>query len=238
MIKLSFMKPLEAFEFLHREQLPLILSFPLEEEKGHVITGKGICFVDKIHGSSRITFYRFSPANLLNSLRYCTSFYATFDMKGTTYGCFMTEIVPGASAMTTAMPDTLSPFMRRFLRVEPSWKTPVIIYVKPPEYGTVSFEVKDISECGLGFVSPAMLDLEGRIFCGIELPDRHVLLAEAEVVYKKDALRSGITLSGQKPLVCGISYGLELFFHSEDAKKVRLYIMQREIEIRKLIQQW
>jgi hypothetical protein len=232
------MKPLEAFQFLHKEQLPLILSFPLEEEKGHLITGKGICYVDKIHGSSRVTFSRFSPAKLMGSLRKCASFYATFTIVGMTYGCFIKDLAADGSKMTASVPDSLSPFMRRFLRVEPSLKSPVTVYLRPPDYGTVSFAVKDISECGLGFDSPAMLDMEGRIYCGIELPGAGFILAEAAVVYKKDEVKGGLARSGRRLLTCGILYGLELFFHSEDAKKVRMYIMQREIEVRNLLQQW
>jgi len=231
------MKPLEALQLLHREQLPLILSFPVEEEKGYLITGKGICYVEEIHGGSRVTLSGFSPARLLNSLRKCQSVYATFTAAGMTYGCFIKDFVSDGVTTTASVPDSLSPFMRRFLRVEPSQKSPVTIHVRPSAHGTVSFTVKDISECGLGFVSPAMLDMEDRLFCGIELPGMHFALSEAVVVYKKDALRGGPVHTDQKSFVCGISYGLELFFHSEDAKKVRTYITQREIEVRKLLQQ-
>jgi len=34
-----------------------------------------------------------------------------------------------------------------------------------------------------------------------------------------------------------ILFGLEFFPHATDANKIRMYIMQREIEIRKLLQE-
>jgi len=49
------MKPLEALQLLHREQLPLILSFPVEEEEGYLITGKGIFYFEEVHVGSRAT---------------------------------------------------------------------------------------------------------------------------------------------------------------------------------------
>lgn len=53
------MKPVEAFQYLLGNNMPLVLSFPLEEEKGRVITGKGVCHIEKIHGGSRITVGRY-----------------------------------------------------------------------------------------------------------------------------------------------------------------------------------
>ena len=232
------MQPLEAFRYLQREKLPLILSFPLEEEKGHLITGKGTCYIEAIHGNSRVTFSKFSPVQLLNSMRLCQSFYATFDMQGTTFGCIVKDLVAGASKVTGAIPDTLNLFARRYLRVEPSLKSPVLVYVRSPDYGTLCFTAKDISECGLGFVSPAVLNLEKRIVCGIELPDGPMILSDGAVVYRSDSLQSGISLAGRKTVVQGVSYGLELSFHREDTRRVRKYIMQREVEIRRLILQW
>jgi hypothetical protein len=232
------MQPLEAFHYLLREKLPIILSFPLEEEKGHLITGKGICHVEAIHGSSRVTFSSFSPAQLLNSMRLCQSFYATFNIQGTAFGCIVKNLVAGASKVTGGLPDTISPYARRYLRVEPSLKSPVLVYVRPPECGTLCFTARDISECGLGFVSPVVLSLEKRIVCGIELPGEGMVLSEGSVVYRRDSLQSGISLFGMKPVIQGVSYGLELSFHPEDTKRVRKYIMQREVEIRRLILQW
>ena len=54
------MKPIEAFQYLFDHNLPLTLTFPFEEEKGHVIAGKGICHIEKIHGRSKVVLGRYS----------------------------------------------------------------------------------------------------------------------------------------------------------------------------------
>ncbi len=231
------MKPLEAFQLLQTEELPLILAFPLEEGKGHLITGKGICYIEKIHGTSRITLGRFSPARLVNYVRQCASFYITFEVRGKTFGCFLRDLTIDGSSITASLPDSLSNFMRRFLRVEPSLAAPVILHVRPRHSGTLSLFVRDISECGVGLITPAPLDFEDRFVCGIQLPaePNTLSLMDASVVYRADSVHGGTSGCSLRRGSQGMFYGIETFPHSEDQKRIRLYIMRREVEIRRLL---
>lgn len=238
------MNPAEAFQYLKEKNLPIILSFPMEEETGHIINGKGLCYVVNVHGTSRVTFGRFSPYRLLSFLRNALLCHATFEINGLTYGCVIKDItfhgsVDDKSVVTASIPEVISSFPRRFIRVEPSAKSPTILYVKTVHYGTLPFPVKDISEGGVGFISPTILDLEERFICGIRLPVEgdDTILSNAVLMYKNE-YKGGTTgrHSGSSPQ--GIFYGLELFPHQEDGKKIRVYVMEREREIRKVIQQW
>ncbi len=231
------MKPLEVFQLLQTEELPLILAFPLEEGKGHLITGKGICYIDKIHGSSRVTLGRFSPARLVNYVRQCASFYVTFEAKGTTFGCFLRDLTIDGASITASLPESLKPFMRRFLRVEPSLVAPVILHVRPRYSGTLSLFVRDISECGVGLITPAPLELEGRAACGIQLPaeGNTLVLVDASVVYRADSVHAGMSDCSLRRGSHGVFYGIETFPHSEDQKRIKLYIMRREVEISRLL---
>ncbi len=238
------MKPVEAFQYLKEKNLPIILSFPMEEESGHIITGKGLCYVVSVHGTSRVTFGRFSPYRLLTFLRTALLCHATFEINGLTYGCVVQDItfhgsVDEKSVVTASIPEALGAFPRRFIRVEPSVKSPAVLYVKTVHYGTLPFSVKDISEGGVGFVSPTILDLEEKFICCIRLPGENdnTVLSNAVLVFKNE-YRGGPGGRTSRLSPKGIFYGLELFPHQEDGKKIRLYVMEREREIRKVIQQW
>ncbi|MBA4372917.1 MAG: hypothetical protein C0402_08640 [Thermodesulfovibrio sp.] len=238
------MNPVEAFQYLKEKNLPIILSFPMEEETGHIITGKGLCYVANVHGTSRVTFGKFSPYRLLSFLRTALLCHATFEINGLTFGCVIQDItfhgsVDEKSVVTASIPEALGAFPRRFIRVEPSAKAPAILYVKTVHYGTLSFPVKDISEGGVGFISPTILDLEDKFICCIRLPieNDNTVLSNAVLVYKNEY--KGIqTARSPRLSPKGIFYGLELFPHQEDGKKIRVYVMEREREIRKVIQQW
>jgi len=235
------MKPLDAFRYLKDHDLPLILSFPLREEKDRFITGKGTCYIEEIHGSSRVTFWRFAPSRLLTSLKDVRTIYATFEIEGSTYGCALTDILIEGYRMIAGIPDSLKPVFRRFLRVEPSVKAPVLVYLKPSHRGTVAFLVRDISEQGIGFHSPSILELEETLVCGVGLPieGRTFILSKASIIHRTESEQKRTEGGMRRYHVEGVSYGLELFAGPEDANKIRIYVMQREIEIRNKIQeQW
>jgi len=231
------MKPVEAFQYLLENNLPLVLSFPLEEEKGRVITGKGVCHIEKIHGGSRVTMGRFYPSGLLYYLSNCQSFSATFEIKGKTYCCAIERLTVSKSIIVADIPTSLKTSLRRFLRVEPSLKSPVMIYINTPEYGTLPFAVQDISEHGSGFFTNVILDAGDNFICGLELPIDNVtfILSKAAVVYKRESTEKERAVKKQNIFDKSNFYGLELFPHNEDEKKIRLYVMKRELEIRRKI---
>lgn len=230
--------PAEAFEYLQKNSLPLIVSFSIEEERGHLITGKGLCYIEQIYGTSRVKLGRFSPHRSLFAMKNAGSFYATFDFKENTYGCIIENITADRLFLITDIPGVISPFYRKFVRVEPSRKAPVLLYLSTEEHGTMSHPIRDISERGVGFVVDWIPVISNRLTCGLYLPvdGGTFLLAPAVVVYTRE-------ITGQaggeirKRTGQGVSYGLQLFPHNEDEKKIRLYVMQRELEIRKKIQE-
>ncbi len=232
------MKPIEAFQYLFEQNLPIILSFPLEEEKGHVITGKGICHIEKIHANSKVTLGKFKPYRLSSYLKNCLHFYAKFEIKGETYFCLIEGFTVFGSTIVADIPTSLVPSLRRFVRIEPSLQAPVMIYINMSQYGTVSFTAQDISEQGVGLITNSTLAVEDTFICGLEIPidNGTFILSKAAVVYKKEAGDTGRTAKKQKMFNKDISYGLELFPHSEDIKKIRLYILKRDLEIKKKIQ--
>ena len=232
------MKPLEAFQYFFDHNQPIILTFPFEEEKGHVITGKGICHIEKIRGESKITLYRFSPNKLIHHLKKSRSFHANFEIKGETYFSAIEGFTVSGSTIVVDMPISLNTSFRRFLRVEPSLRSPVTLCIYTPQAGTISFPVKDITEQGLSFIAGSPIAVENTFMCGLQMPidDGFFIFSNATVVYKIES--GGTDESAKKPDVFNkdILYGLALFPHSEDVKKIRSYIVNRDLEIKKKIQ--
>lgn len=234
------MKALQAMQYLMENELPLIIYFPFLEEGKHVIQGKGLCNIQKIHGESRITIGRFYPSGLLASLRKVSDLDATFEVDGKNYNCVISDLTFGRDMLTAAIPETIHPTSRKYLRVNPSLKAPVILYFRQPGYGTTAVAVQDISERGLGFTHPSDLNFKDTIVpCAIELPveGRSVLLIDAALLSKINLATKATALQKRLFSNNGIFYGMEIFPQSEDAQKVRIYIMQREVEIRRTIQE-
>ncbi len=232
------MDPAAAFEYLKDNSMPLIVSFSLEEERDYVITGKCLCYIEDVYGTSRVKLGRFSPHRSFYSLKNARSFYATFDIEGKTYGCIMENITADKSVLVVDIPRIVSPFHRKFLRVEPSKKEPVLLYLSTEGKGTVSHAIKDISERGIGFITDWVPGIVSKLVCGIHIPldGGTFLLSPAVVVYNRELSEGGDTGIRTRRQQ-GVSYGLQLFPHDEDEKKIRLYVMQRELEIRKRIQE-
>jgi len=235
------LSPPEALRYLKDKGLPLIVSFHLEEEKGHIITGKGLCYVEEVYGSSRVKLGRFSPFRSMHAARSSGNFYATFEIGSNTYGCVIENITADRSFLVADIPARMSPFLRKFLRVEPSKKAPVLLHLMTEIQGTTAYYVRDISERGIGFIAPMPPGVPNKTICGIYMPldGGTIILSTGVIVYTREVSeRKG---PGIRPShsggTHGISFGIQLFPHPEDEKKIRLYVMQRELEIRKKIQE-
>lgn len=233
------MNALQAMQYLKEKELPLIIYFPFHETEKHVIQGKGLCFIQKIHGESRITIGKFYPSGLLTSIRKVTDLDATFEVDGKNYNCVIGDLTFGRDILTAEIPETIQPTSRKFLRVNPSLKAPVILYFRQQGEGTTAIAVQDISERGIGFTHPSDLNFQDKIItCAIELPleGKTVLLTDTALVSKINMASKATALQKRLFLNNGIFYGMELFPQPEDEKKIRMYIMQREVEIRRIIQ--
>jgi hypothetical protein len=232
------MKPIEAFQYLFDNNLPLILTFPFEEEKGHVITGKGICHIEKISGSSKVVLGRFNPQSLVHHLKKARSFQANFEIKGEPYFCVIEGLTFSNSTIAADIPTSLNLSLRRFLRVEPSLRSPVMLHIFTPQHGTISFTVHDITEQGVSFIAGSPLALEDSFICGLQVPMDNVtfIFSNATVVYKIESAETYRKEKKSNARTKDILYGLALFPHSEDVKKIRLYIMKRDLEIKRKIQ--
>jgi hypothetical protein len=65
---------------------------------------------------------------------------------------------------------------------------------------------------------------------------RSVILTDAALLSKINMAAKATALQKRLFANNGIFYGMEIFPQPEDEKKIRMYIMQREVEIRRTIQ--
>lgn len=134
---------------------------------------------------------------------------------------FQLEVVHCIMGKITAyLPTSIYEQKRRFFRVEPDARDPVVVYILPEDASTQSFNVRDVSEGGIGLVtSYGNLEKDHIYPIALILPGAQTLLGMAKVMGKNEP----------KPNV--INYGLSVEFHTGDQQRLRHYIYKRQAGI-------
>lgn len=122
--------------------------------------------------------------------------------------------------ITALLPERIYEQKRKFLRVEPDPRAPVIIHILPDGYRTVSLPVRDVSEQGVGIVS-TYTEMKKSQVCPVALvlPSRRTLLGTAAVMFKGD-IEGG-----------SCSYGMSLMLHPSDRQQLQHYVFKRQAGI-------
>jgi len=122
--------------------------------------------------------------------------------------------------ITVFLPERIFEQKRKFFRVEPDHKAPVVIHALPPGRPTVSLPVRDVSEGGVGLVSPyAGLEKNQANPVALTLPSHHTLLGTGEVMFKGEN-RGG-----------SFNYGIALKLHPSDHQYLQHYVFKRQAGI-------
>ena len=122
--------------------------------------------------------------------------------------------------ITVFLPEWIYFQKRKFFRVEPDLKEPVVIHVLPKAHQTVSAPVRDVSEGGVGLVSPFTGLEKNQVFpVALALPSNRTLLGTGEVMFKGNG----------KDRTC--NYGISLNFHPSDHQYLQHYVFKRQAGI-------
>jgi len=122
--------------------------------------------------------------------------------------------------ITVFLPGSIYFQMRKFFRVEPDPKEPVNIHVLPLGHQTVSAFVRDISEGGVGLVSPYTGLEKNQIYpVALALLSNRTLLGTGEVMFKGSGKERACT------------YGISLKFHPSDHQYLQHYVFKRQAGI-------
>jgi hypothetical protein len=122
--------------------------------------------------------------------------------------------------ITTLLPKSVYEHRRKFFRVEPDAKDPVMIYILPLDSPTQAFSVRDVSEGGLGLsASFSALNLDTIYPIALALPNTKLILGSIKIMFKE-------TIKGDLH-----NYGMTLILHESDLIPVRQYVYKRQAGI-------
>lgn len=205
---------------MHRSKITLSCQF-----RESLPTLSATCEIIQIVGEieTRIVLDNFSPeefVGLYSQFGRRKPLPGFFTHEGRTLGFDLAVDSCRRGRVTVFLPESVFEQKRRFFRVEPDPKHPVILHILPPGQCTASLTVRDVSEGGVGLVSP-YADLEMNQACpvGLALPRHHLLLGTGEVMFKEE-LPDG-----------GFNYGISLSLHSSDQQRLQSWVFRRQAGI-------
>lgn len=207
------------------QNIPVVLSFQVLEDIRNMVTAQANCLL-KTFTPESVVFWKLRPMALISSLKKDMDIDIRFSIDGNTYQTAVKIIAVGDNEFSTTMPSSLSPMTRRFSRVKPSPRRPVLVYVLMPKLPTTLLNVKEISQRGIGFIAPDGLAIGSVTAFSVILPE-----PVQETVLTAGIIRSKI--ESQE----GFRYGAEFLLHPMDEEKMARYVMQREQEIMGLLRE-
>jgi c-di-GMP-binding flagellar brake protein YcgR len=204
-----------------KEASPVVIAFQIPEDDVQV-TVRGICNIRAIRDNAMVLSH-FKPTEIPNGLK-----------EGSIIRIFLSHISRNYEAMVkttritedqvaTSIPDNMFAERRRYVRVEPSPRNPLILHMLLENEPTVPLKATDISLHGMGFLIARDL-LMGNIYCfSIILPEpQATILCYGIVRFKKEVKDTFL-------------YGVEFNIHPKDEENIAQYIMKREFEITDLL---
>jgi len=207
----------QIIEYSYKNKMSLIFSFPIIEE-GKNVTVRATCQIRDIKQNYFIVD-KIKPNFTLNGLVEDTFIKVIFPAKEIHYEGLCLIRSEKDDMLYIDFPEKLFIERRRHLRIEPSVKKPVYIYVYIPKEASDPFEVLDISLKGASFISERDLSETGVYTFALWITDMDVVIMAAGVVRYKQAQNSKF------------KYGVEFQISEKDQEKVSNYIRKREIEI-------
>lgn len=210
---------------LKAENIPVVLSFQVMEDLRNTVTAQANCLL-KTFTPEAAVFWKLSSMAIISRLKKGTDIDIRFSVDGNTYQTAVKIIAVGDNEFSTSMPSSLSPMTRRFSRVKPSPRRPVLVYVLMPKLPTTLLNVKEISQRGIGFIAPDGLAIGAITAFSVILPE-----PVQETVLTAGIIRSKIETPD------GFRYGAEFLLHPRDEEKMARYVMQREQEIMGLLRE-
>lgn len=205
----------ELLTHIAKHRRPVLLAFEVVED-GERIMARGTCEIKAVQ-EEMILLHNFRHSLFLKSLKPGVCLKGFFPFKHENKeGLACIETIEGAE-VRIAMPEKL--FSVRDIRVQPSKREPIGLYLYIPHEPTKNYRVLDISQKGIGFVCSRDLPLNSVCHMTIILPNPNtVVVAQGVIRHKQET-------------ATGFHYGVEMELHPWDADSVAKYLMRREVEI-------
>lgn len=195
----------------------LIISFYVDED-GKKVTARATCIIKDIR-QNYFVLDKIKPYFVLNNLVEDMVLKIIFPAKEFHYEGLCLLRSKKEDMLYVDFPEKLFVERRRHLRLEPSKKKPVYVYVFIPGEASIPYEVLDISLHGIAFLSERDLDETGIYTFAIWITDLNVIVMSSGIVRYKQRQNDKF------------KYGIEFQFSEKDIESISTYIRRREIEI-------
>jgi len=212
----------DVITYVVEKELPIIISFEINEY-GRPVSVRGVCRIRQ--RGDVLILYQFKPLVLIKGMKEGSQIKAVLSYKELNYETIIKIIKVSDHDAESLLPERLFIERRRHVRIVPSVKKPIGLFLLMPGEATLCLECFDISQQGVGFFSERDLK-EGEVYVfGLQLPEeRKVIMSYGIIRFKKE--------TGQK-----IRYGAELYIHPQDEELIVKYIRKREVEIIDILRQ-
>jgi hypothetical protein len=204
-----------CMQLAQQEDISAMIVFEVLEN-GEPVNVRGLCSFREISGDT-LVFHNFKQPALLKAMQHGLLVKVSFTYRQKNHGSTVTVLSATDRELTTSLPAHL--FITREIRVQPSLRKPIGLYVLIPHEPTTIIKVTDISPRGIGFVCTRDLPVDNVYGLTILLPDPQAVVVTGGVIrYKRE--------SGH-----GIRYGAEIRPHPWDEESIARYVMRREAEL-------
>jgi hypothetical protein len=212
----------DIINYVVEKEIPIIISFEINEY-GRPVSVRGVCRIRQ--KGDFLILYQFKPLVLIKGIKEGAEIKAVLSYKELNYETIIKIIKVSEHDAESLLPERLFIERRRHVRIAPSVKKPVGLFLLMPGEATLSLECFDISQQGVGFFSERELK-QGEVYVfSIQLPEeRKVIMSYGIIRFKKE--------TGQK-----IRYGAELYIHPQDEELIVQYIRKRGVEIIDILRQ-
>lgn len=212
----------EFFQRLMRQRARILVTCQIREDLPTLsVTCEVIQMVGEVE--PRLVLDKFNPPEFVGLYMQMSKGkpligFATMEEESLGFEFSVVHTVMGK--VTAQLPVAVYQNQRKFFRVEPDAKEPVVCHILPDNGATMSFAVRDVSEGGIGMnVAFPGFALDASYPIGLALPGTKLILGSAHVMFKK-ALKADL-----------YAYGMNFLLHESDRIKLRQYVYKRQAGI-------
>lgn len=210
----------QVLEYILRADIPVIISASVLED-GEPVTARGLCRIEAFTNRG-IVLYRFKPLIFSKAVKENEQIKMLLSHRDENFDIAAAVLKTGPDKLLVAAPDVLFKEKRKNVRIEPSLKNPVPLYILRKNEPTTACRVIDISIGGLCFETGIELINNDIYVFAIGLPGAGIVLGYGKILYR----RSEASV---------YQYGVQLNIHPGDEDRIAQYIMNREKEITALL---
>ena len=213
----------QVLEYILRADIPVIISASILED-GDPVTARGLSHIEAFNDTD-IVLRRFKPLVFPDVVRENAQIKLVLSHHSENFDAVSNVLRAGSDELHITVPGTLLAEKRKSIRIEPSRKDPVVLYIMRKDEPTTACRVLDISIGGLCFESGIELIKDGIYVFAVALPRAGIALSYGKILYRHS-------------VASFYRYGVQLNIHPGDVERIAHYIMGREKEIAELLKNY